>query len=114
MSASLKEAVLLQLDLDWKDRNGVSKRSRLEKIWEQTGKKPAELQDPDIPESGYDLYLFFWDMYNHDGISWGDFYYYSMYKNIWFTGEEIKIIRDMDVEARAWIQKKQNAEMSKK
>jgi len=106
LTASLVDAVLLQIELDYTDDNGNSKRSHLENAWNQTGIKPTDLKEAEIPEAGLDLYQCFWELYKQDGVSWSDFYYYGLYTDIWFTGEERKILHKMESTVNSFLKKK--------
>jgi len=107
LTALLVEAVNITLELDFKDEKMVSKRDRLNQVWEHTNKKPPELKDIEIPEAGIDLFASFWELRKGESISWKDLYYYEKYTGISFNYSDVRIILKMDSAYNIWVQKKE-------
>lgn len=79
-------------------------------MWEQTGNRPKELRDIEVPYAGLDIFTVFWDVFKHDtGVSWEDLYYYTAYTGEYLNGEELAIVRALSSAAKKWIMKKENA-----
>ncbi len=98
---------MYRLDMNYANSKGVSKRKGLEQVWKQTGTMPIELQEPDIPLIGVDLYNIFWDVFDSEkGITWEELYYYGMYTGVILDGEEVKILKEISVKALHWLNTK--------
>lgn len=94
--------------MDYPNDKGVTNRSHLNQIWDQTGVKPEQYREPGVPIAGEDLLEIFWDLrtFCGDGITWADVYYYSLLKQIRFENYEIRILQRLSSEFNKWTSKK--------
>jgi len=54
------------------------------------------LERMQVPVAGVDLFQAAWDVFSRtDTTKWQNLYYYSMYTNDWFTGEELAILNQL-------------------
>lgn len=70
----------------------------LEQVWEQTGVKPAKLEElqADIPQSGKDLWDFFWEVKQQETLSWQEIMAFCGYYGLDLSPPEIQIIFAMN------------------
>jgi hypothetical protein len=80
------------LKLNWEE-DGSTQKSRLEQVWSQTGKKPAELELERLPLELLYLREVFWDVWNSEGWQWSEVYYYQVVNDIELDNSEIMILR---------------------
>ena len=94
--------------MDYPDNKGVTNRSHLNQIWDQTGSKPEQYKDPSIPIAGEDLLYIFWELrtFCGDAITWSDIYHYGLLHQIRFKNYELKILQRLNSEFNKWTSKK--------
>ena len=94
--------------MDFQDSKGISNRKHLEQVWKDTGERPKEYKEIIVPPSGTDLYSIFWDLRKSttESITWQTIYYYCSYYGFKLTGDELKVLFEMDKAASEWIKKK--------
>lgn len=99
--------MLQQLQLDFKDYDsGVSKRSQLEQVWDQTGIKPKELEIDFLPEDVSYLREIFWDLWDGEGIKWSEIYFYQEIMDLELDGEELILLKGANSKCANWMRDK--------
>ena len=94
--------------MDYPNEKGVTNRQHLDQVWKQTGVKPENYKEIDIPHCAYDLYSIFWELRNFcsESITWSDIYAYCQLREIRLTGEDLAIIKKLNLEYIRWTNKK--------
>lgn len=97
------------MELDAPDEKGFTPRQRLQKVYEQSGVMPKELEEEVKPEF-WDEPIFdtFFEIYQRDKEFYQSIYYYQKVMGFEFDGEDITLLFLMWNTAQKYLSDKDN------
>jgi hypothetical protein len=97
------------LDLDTPDDKGISKRQRLNKVYEQSGELPKELEGEVKPEFWDEsIFSIFFDIFQKGEEFYRTLYYYQKIYHIELDGEDTSILFTLWNHANKYLSDREN------